>query len=104
MNRLDIWAKHAIRGDEVVAMPTYDYRCKACSHKFEVKRSFSDDSPVHCPQCGDEAQRLFSSPTILLKGQGFYTTDRQKRSWWQKPGMEESMADAKLTMDKALVD
>lgn len=83
-------------------MPSYDYKCPICSFRFEVRRSFSDDSQVNCPRCQSPAQRLFSPATVLFKGQGFYTTDRQQRSWQQKPGMDEAMADAKLTLDKAL--
>jgi len=60
-----------------------------------------ENSPVVCPKCGSPAQQVFSSVTVLFKGAGFYSTDR-KRSWWEKPGMDEAMADAKSTLDKPL--
>jgi len=82
-------------------MPTYDYKCQKCSTRFEVRRSFKDDSPVSCPKCGGGAERLFSSVPIVLKGPGFYATEGQKRSWWQQPGMDECMADAKLDLEKS---
>lgn len=82
-------------------MPTYDFQCPSCRVSFEVKRSFSDASPVHCPKCGSAAKQVYSSLSFILKGEGFYSTDRQKKQWWQKPGMDGAMADAKTTMDKA---
>lgn len=60
-----------------------------------------DDSPVLCPECGSPGQQIFSSVAILFKGGGFYSTDR-KRSWWEKPGMDEAMADAKSSLDKSV--
>lgn len=85
-------------------MPTYEYRCTQCFFLFELKRGFKDDSPVSCPKCQGRTQRLFSSVPIILKGSGFYSTDKEKKSWWRKPGMEESMADAKPEVDKTLED
>ncbi len=43
-------------------MPVYEYECKSCGEKFELRRSMSDSSnEVKCPKCGDEnAQRVFS--------------------------------------------
>ena len=83
-------------------MPIYDYQCTQCSHKFEVRRAFHDTSAVLCPKCGGEGKRQFSTVPIFFKGSGFYSTDKQKKSWWQKPGMDECMADAKSDLDKAL--
>jgi len=56
-------------------MPVYEYQCKKCRHKFELKQSFDDDPIVTCPKCGGKAKRVFSSVPIIFKGSGFYTTD-----------------------------
>ena len=86
-------------------MPTYEYRCTQCFFQFELKRGFKDDSPVSCPKCQGQIQRLFSPVPFILKGSGFYNTDKDKKSGWrQKPGTEERMADAKLEVDKTLED
>jgi putative FmdB family regulatory protein len=29
-------------------MPTYDYRCKDCSHEFEAQQAFTDDALTEC--------------------------------------------------------
>jgi putative FmdB family regulatory protein len=56
-------------------MPTYEYRCKACGHQFEVVQSFSDDSLTECDVCGAELRKVFSPVGISFKGSGFYRTD-----------------------------
>ena len=56
-------------------MPIYQYECEGCSCRFELKQSFKDNSTTACPQCGDNARRLFSPAAIIFKGSGFYTTD-----------------------------
>jgi putative FmdB family regulatory protein len=59
----------------VIDLPIYEYECSHCSSRFELKRSFSDNSPVTCPQCGCDAQQIFSPVPIIFKGSGFYSTD-----------------------------
>jgi putative FmdB family regulatory protein len=61
-------------------MPTYEYVCKACGHRFEVVRSMHDASLTECPDCGGELRKVFTPPTITFKGSGFYATDHKKRS------------------------
>jgi putative FmdB family regulatory protein len=56
-------------------MPTYEYRCKDCSHELEAQQSFSDDPLTTCPSCGGALRKKFSSPGISFKGSGFYKTD-----------------------------
>jgi putative FmdB family regulatory protein len=36
-------------------MPTYDYRCSACGHQFELVERLSQHQAVHkCPKCGSD--------------------------------------------------
>jgi putative FmdB family regulatory protein len=59
-------------------MPIYEYECKRCSLRFELKRRFSEDGSGFCPQCGSEARHLLSPVPIIFKGAGFYVTDSRK--------------------------
>jgi putative FmdB family regulatory protein len=61
-------------------MPTYEYRCKTCSHEFEAYQSFSDDALTECPECGGPLRKLFGNVGISFKGSGFYKTDHGSRS------------------------
>lgn len=56
-------------------MPTYEYRCKECSHEFETVQSFSDDALTECPSCGGPLRKLFGNVGIAFKGSGFYKND-----------------------------
>ncbi len=56
-------------------MPTYQYRCTTCDHRFEAVQSFSDASLSTCPVCSGALRKVFSPVGIVLKGSGFYKTD-----------------------------
>src|SRR6185436_15759896 len=61
-------------------MPTYDYVCRACEHRFEHFQSMQEPHLRKCPQCGkDRLERLIGSGAgILFKGSGFYETDYKR--------------------------
>jgi putative FmdB family regulatory protein len=59
-------------------MPTYDFECIKCQHKFEQKLSFKDEGSVECPRCRGEARRLFTPVPVIFKGSGFYVTDHRQ--------------------------
>ena len=50
-------------------MPTYEYECINCGHRFEIKQSMSDKPISECPQCGGTLKRLISGGMgFILKG------------------------------------
>lgn len=62
-------------------MPTYDYRCDSCEHRFELVQSIKDDAITECPNCGEQAvKKVFGVPGIAFKGSGFYKTDNRSSS------------------------
>jgi putative FmdB family regulatory protein len=61
-------------------MPLYEYRCKACGHRFEKIQSFSAPDEKECPACQGEVERLISAPAVQFKGSGFYSTDYPSKS------------------------
>jgi putative FmdB family regulatory protein len=61
-------------------MPLYEYRCKACGHRFEKIQSFSAPDEKECPICEGEVERLISAPAVQFKGSGFYSTDYPSKS------------------------
>ncbi|WIX81688.1 zinc ribbon domain-containing protein [Amycolatopsis carbonis] len=61
-------------------MPTYQYACKECDHRFEAVQSFSDASLTVCPQCSGPLRKVFSSVGVVFKGSGFYRTDSRDAS------------------------
>ncbi|MBN1172337.1 MAG: FmdB family transcriptional regulator [Micromonosporaceae bacterium] len=73
-------------------MPTYQYACTTCDHRFEVVQSFSDEPLTECPACDGRLRKLFSAVGIVFKGSGFYRTD--SRSGNTIPGKSDSKVPA----------
>ena len=56
-------------------MPRYDYQCKQCGNKFELKQGFDADPVADCSECGGESTRVIYSVPVVFKGSGFYVND-----------------------------
>ena len=63
-------------------MPTYDYVCEGCEHRFEHFQTMSSDALKTCPECHeDQLRRLIGKGSALIfKGSGFYCTDYKQPS------------------------
>jgi putative FmdB family regulatory protein len=64
-------------------MPTYEYECDGCQHRFEEFQSMKDPALQKCPKCtAPKLRRLFGTgAAILFKGSGFYETDYRSESY-----------------------
>ncbi len=64
-------------------MPTYDYRCNACGHTFELFQSMSESHKRKCPKCSKlKLERLIGMGAgVIFKGGGFYETDYRSDSY-----------------------
>ena len=72
-------------------MPTYDYQCRKCGHRFELFHSISDETPKKCPKCKGRARRVPSAGAgLLFKGSGFYITDYRSKSYKERAQQEKS--------------
>ena len=62
-------------------MPTYEYECTGCGHKFDLFQKITDKPIKKCPKCSGAVRRLIGSGAgIIFKGSGFYATDYKKKS------------------------
>jgi putative FmdB family regulatory protein len=76
-----IYAYQYLLFQETEKMPTYEYECKSCNHKFEVFQNMSEAPLKTCPKCGKGVRRLIGGGAgIIFKGSGFYVTDNKKNS------------------------
>ena len=73
-------------------MPTYDYECDACGHKFELFQSITADPERRCPECKKlKLRRLFGTGgAIVFKGSGFYQTDYRSKSYQEKAAADKT--------------
>lgn len=56
-------------------MPTYQYACTDCGHRFEAVQAFTDNSLTTCPECQGRLRKVFGSVGVVFKGSGFYRND-----------------------------
>jgi len=61
-------------------VPTYQYACTACEHRFEQVQSFTDPTLTECPECSGRLRKLYGSVGVVFKGSGFYRTDSRAKS------------------------
>src|SRR5271165_6327871 len=82
-------------------MPTYEYVCQKCDHKFEKVQSMSDAPLTICPKelCGlkkwgkGKVRRAISAGAgLIFKGSGFYITDYRSENY--KAGAKKESAPA----------
>ena len=59
-------------------MPTYQYVCTDCGHRFELVQSFTDAPVSVCPECGSPVRKVYSSVGVVFKGSGFYRNDSRE--------------------------
>jgi putative FmdB family regulatory protein len=71
-------------------MPTYEYVCEKCKHRFEVYQSMKDPPLSTCPE-GHCAQKKWGKGQVkrligkgagfIFKGSGFYSTDYRSENY-----------------------
>ena len=64
-------------------MPTYDYQCDDCGHRFEMFQSITAKPVRKCPACGkNKVRRLIGvGAGVIFKSSGFYSTDYRSDSY-----------------------
>jgi putative FmdB family regulatory protein len=56
-------------------MPTYGYRCTACSHEFEREQRITEEPIKVCERCDAPVKKIIYPVGISFKGSGFYVND-----------------------------
>lgn len=70
-------------------MPTYEYECEKCGHRFELFQSMSEAKRKRCPKCRGKVRRLIGTGAgMIFKGSGFYVTDYRSDSYKQQKKSE----------------
>lgn len=75
-------------------MPTYEYECEACGHRFEKFQSITAAPIRKCPKCGkNRVKRLIGTGSgLIFKGGGFYVTDYRSEAYKDKAKAESASA------------
>ncbi|HEY9054041.1 MAG TPA: FmdB family zinc ribbon protein [Rectinemataceae bacterium] len=83
-------------------MPTYEYECRICQHRFEKFQSISEDPLRECPACGGAVRRVIGGGSgIIFKGPGFYVTDSKRSSPSSSKAPASSSAPASASQSES---
>jgi putative FmdB family regulatory protein len=84
-------------------MPTYDYVCDACDHKFELFQSITAEPEKKCPECGKKKLRrlIGAGAAIVFKGSGFYQTDYRSDSYKKRAEADSKSSESKPAESKS---
>ena len=76
-------------------MPTYDYECDACGHKFDEFQSINAEPLTRCPECKKKKLRrlLGAGAAVVFKGSGFYQTDYRSDSYKKAAATDKPAGD-----------
>ena len=77
-------------------MPTYDYLCDGCGHRFEKMQNITSEALKDCPECKESVLRrlIGGGGAVIFKGSGFYETDYRSDSYKHAAKTETSAAAA----------
>jgi putative FmdB family regulatory protein len=82
-------------------MPTYEYRCKKCGHRFEEFQTITAAPLTECPACHQKSltRVIQGGAGLIFKGEGFYITDYKKtgRDGERKAAKKKEKSEAKVT-------
>lgn len=77
-------------------MPTYEYECRKCGHRFDKFQRMTEPALKRCPKCKGGVKRLFGTGAgIIFKGSGFYQTDYRSEGYKKAAKAEKSSAETK---------
>lgn len=76
-------------------MPTYEYECQECGHRFELFQRIADDPISTCEKCSGTLRKVIFPVGIVFKGSGFHIND------YRKPEKSGGNGDGKGTEVKA---
>ena len=63
-------------------MPTYDYECQSCGHRFERFHAPDVKHSKTCPVCRKRRveRQIGGGAGVIFKGSGFYETDYRRKA------------------------
>lgn len=83
-------------------MPTYEYLCDSCGHRFELFQQISAPPRRRCPECRGKVRRLIGAGAgLLFKGSGFYITDYRSQSYRKAAKAEQTAGSSKSGGEKS---
>jgi putative FmdB family regulatory protein len=79
-------------------MPTYEYRCKDCNHKFDIFLRYQEyeTATIACPDCGG------SNPERIIRPIRISRTEQARLESLSNPTLLDSLDDDPQTLGKMM--
>lgn len=79
-------------------MPTYEYRCTNCNHKFEKILTYQEyeTAAVSCPECGQQAPERIIKPVRIARA------EKARLETLSDPSQLEGLDDDPQTLGKIM--
>jgi len=76
-------------------MPTYDYVCNGCDHRFEAFQLITAGALRKCPECKkNRLKRIIGAgAAVIFKGSGFYQTDYRSESYKKAAAADKKLSE-----------
>jgi len=73
-------------------MPTYEYECEACGHRFERFQPMASEPVRTCPACKKRRVRrlIGAGAGFIFRGSGFYQTDYRSAEYKARAEQDSS--------------
>lgn len=77
-------------------MPTYEYICDSCRHKFERFQPITAKPIRKCPKCEKRSVRrlITGGAGLIFKGSGFYQTDYRSKKYQEAAKKDSGKKDS----------
>jgi putative FmdB family regulatory protein len=94
----------------LAAMPTYDYICAKCGHRFDLVQRITDKALTTCPRelCpekkwgkGKVKRAIGGGGGLIFKGSGFYITDYRSEKYKEAAKKDAPPAPAAASDSKS---
>jgi putative FmdB family regulatory protein len=79
-------------------MPTYEFRCNDCNHKFDIFLSYQEyeNALINCPACGG------SNPARIIRPIRISRTEESRLDSLSDPNLLEGLDDDPQTLGKMM--
>jgi len=90
-------------------MPTYEYQCEKCDHRFDLSQPITNKSLTICPKelCGmkkwgkGRVKRVIGAGGgLIFKGSGFYITDYRSEKYKEAAKKDSAPASSSTSDNK----
>jgi putative FmdB family regulatory protein len=84
-------------------VPFYEYACDDCEVLFTVRKRMAEHAtPEQCPECDQEARKVISAPSFILKGDDWASKNNRIRGQMAESRRKAGIRQGERVRDGAI--